>query len=147
MARSQAHRAHLPLGEKLIVKLASSLLWVCSGDKDHFNFLKKFYFSESVGRNRKCPYLCPPKSPLPAYQTQQDLREGLCREPSYRRYSPSWLLPTGAHPFVCTPFRSEKINPSAFPLPVFPQFSTPLPPPHISSHLATKSIACEEKKK
>lgn len=31
-------------------------------------------------------------------------------------------------------------------LPIFPQFSTPLPPPHISSHLATKNIECEEKK-
>lgn len=32
-------------------------------------------------------------------------------------------------------------------LPIFPRFSTPLPPPHISSHLATKNIECEEKKK
>lgn len=30
-------------------------------------------------------------------------------------------------------------------LPIFPQLSTPLPPPHISSHLATKNIECEEK--
>lgn len=29
---------HLPLSEKIILKLASSLLWICSENKDHFNF-------------------------------------------------------------------------------------------------------------
>ena len=52
----------------------------------------------------------------------------------------------GARSFAWAPFRNENINPSAFTLPAFPQFSTPHPPPHISSHLATKNIECEEKK-
>jgi hypothetical protein len=45
-----------------------------------------------------------------------------------------------------SPPRKEKINPSAFAVPIFPWFSTPLPPPRISSHLATKNIECEENK-
>lgn len=32
---------HLPLSEEIIVKLASSLLWMRSENKDHFNLKKK----------------------------------------------------------------------------------------------------------
>lgn len=88
-----------------------------------------------------------PKSPsLRAYQKQQDLGETLPQAQLTGGAPQAGCFRTGADYFACTPFRKEKINPSAFMLPIFPQFSTPLPPPHISSHLATKNIECEEKK-
>lgn len=92
------------------------------------------------------PIFCSQKAPH-SWPTRSSRIWGrvFATSPVNRSHHPGWLLPP-EHSFACTPFRKEKIYPSAFMLPIFPPFSTPLPPPHISSHLATKNIECEEKK-
>ena len=85
-----------------------------------------------------------PKTPLPVSQQQQDsgwggsLPQADTAEPAASHWSSCLCL--------CPP-RNEERNPPALVLPIFPPFSTPLPPPHISSHIATKNIECEERKK
>lgn len=93
------------------------------------------------------PMLCSQKAPRSWPVRSSRISERvLATSAANRRRCPGWWLPRWSVPSPVPPVRDEKINPSAFILPIFPQFSTPLHLPYISSHLATKNIECEEKK-
>lgn len=147
VARYCAWCTHLPLDERIAKTLASSLVWICSENKDHFSFLKKSPFLKLSAEIENSPIYVPEKPPTPGLWEAGGFGGGSLPQAQLPGETPpAGCFRPGAQPFACTPFRNEKINPSAFTMPTFPQFSTPLPPPHISSHLATKNIECEEKK-